>query len=156
MIIDMCSMDHDFDGFPVGHQSDGHWVGVEESWIMPSSVICWNSEVGWWLVSFDMVLWMVPIECDRRPGMVMVIGVPLGCWTCCGLMKHTGASSSSQQHLTWCLDQVLIRKDDGWIAPKLASSNSQPSLPHSWAVNSEQDLNVADIRVGCDTVCHSV
>src|SRR5260370_14916238 len=107
------------------------------------------------VMSFDMVHWMVPIECDRRT-MVMVIGVPFRCQTCCGLMKHTGAGSSSQQCLTWHLDRVPIRKDDGWIAPKLASSNSQPSLPHSWAVNSEQDLNVVDVRVGHDMVCHSM
>src|SRR5260370_40113948 len=105
------------------------------------------------VMSFDTVLWMVPIECDRRP-MVMVIGVPFRCWTCCGLMKHAGPGSSSQQHLMRHLDRVLIRKDDGWIAPKLASSNSQPRLPHSWAVNSEQDLNVVDIRVGWYAAVH--
>ena len=108
------------------------------------------------VMSFDTVLWMVLIECDRRPGMVMVFGVPFRCQTHCGLMKHAGAGSSSQQHLMWHLDWVLIRKDDGWIAPKLASSNSQPSLPHSWAVNSEQDLNVVDVRVGHDMVCCSM
>ncbi len=51
------------------------------------------------VMSFDMVLWMVPIECDRRP-MVMVIGVPFGCWTCCGLMKHAGASDMVMKFFT--------------------------------------------------------